>query len=55
MPLNYTGAIRDPIHNYIRVTDAETDLINSTFLQRLRWVSQLSESEWYSQELCIRD
>ena len=42
MPLNYTGAIRDPIHNYIRVTDAETDLINSTFLQRLRWVSQLS-------------
>ena len=42
MPLNYTGAIRDPIHNYIRVTNAETDLINSTFIQRLRWVSQLS-------------
>ena len=35
-------AVRDPIHNYIHLSLAESALIDSPFLQRLRWVSQLS-------------
>lgn len=38
----YKRAIRDPIHQYIRLTDAETQLVDTTFIQRLRWISQLS-------------
>lgn len=37
-----TFAIRDPVHNYINVNKAELDLIDSPYLQRLRWISQLS-------------
>ena len=37
-----TFAIRDPVHNYITVNKAELNLIDSTYLQRLRWISQLS-------------
>ncbi len=37
-----TFAIRDPVHNYITVNKAELELIDSTYLQRLRWISQLS-------------
>ncbi|MCE7733355.1 MAG: HD domain-containing protein [Candidatus Heimdallarchaeota archaeon] len=37
-----TFAIRDPVHNYIEVNKAELALIDSTYLQRLRWISQLS-------------
>ncbi|RMG35572.1 MAG: HD domain-containing protein [Methanobacteriota archaeon] len=35
-------AVRDPIHNYIHLSLPESALIDSPFLQRLRWVSQLS-------------
>lgn len=42
MVINYTRAIRDPVHSYIRLTDAESSLVDSSFLQRLRWISQLS-------------
>ncbi|MHA2031200.1 MAG: HD domain-containing protein, partial [Candidatus Kariarchaeaceae archaeon] len=37
-----TFAIRDPVHNYITVNKAELKLIDSTYVQRLRWISQLS-------------
>jgi uncharacterized protein len=35
-------AIRDPVHDYISLSKAENDIIDSPFVQRLRWVSQLS-------------
>lgn len=35
-------AVRDPVHDYITLSDAETAIIDSPFIQRLRWVSQLS-------------
>ncbi|MDH5401533.1 MAG: HD domain-containing protein [Candidatus Heimdallarchaeota archaeon] len=40
--MKYSNAIRDPIHTYIRLTDEEMNLLDSPFLQRLRWISQLS-------------
>jgi HD superfamily phosphohydrolase len=42
MTREYTRAIRDPVHQWINLTDAETQLVDSPFLQRLRWISQLS-------------
>ncbi len=35
-------AVRDPVHGYIRLSIPETTLIDSPFVQRLRWISQLS-------------
>ncbi len=35
-------AVRDPIHNYIHLSVEESALIDSPFIQRLRWISQLS-------------
>lgn len=35
-------AVRDPIHGYIHLSKEENDLIDSPFVQRLRWISQLS-------------
>jgi HD superfamily phosphohydrolase len=34
--------IRDPVHGYIRVTEAERDVIDTPFLQRLRRIHQLA-------------
>lgn len=37
-----TYAIRDPVHDYIILNPAELELVDSPFIQRLRWISQLS-------------
>ncbi len=42
MKKKYSSAIRDPVHNYIEITPEERTLIDSPFLQRMRWISQLS-------------
>ncbi len=34
-------ALRDPIHDYIRLDDLEAAVLKSPALQRLRWVRQL--------------
>ncbi|HYC26862.1 MAG TPA: HD domain-containing protein [Nitrososphaerales archaeon] len=36
--------VRDPVHGYVRLTDAEKDLIDSPFVQRLRRIHQLAGS-----------
>jgi len=35
-------SIRDPVHNWIKFSATEKDLINSPLVQRLKWVMQLS-------------
>lgn len=42
MKKKYNFAIRDPIHSYIEITSEEGKLIDAPFLQRMRWISQLS-------------
>ncbi|MCY3411502.1 MAG: HD domain-containing protein [Candidatus Heimdallarchaeota archaeon] len=42
MKNKYNSAIRDPVHNYIEITPEEGKLIDTPFVQRLRWISQLS-------------
>ncbi|MHA2250864.1 MAG: HD domain-containing protein [Candidatus Kariarchaeaceae archaeon] len=42
MSRKYTRAVRDPIHSYIQLTQEEADLLDTPFIQRLRWISQLS-------------
>ena len=44
MTLAYVAEIRDPVHGYIRMTEAERELIDSPFLQRLRRIHQLAGS-----------
>src|SRR5437660_9513370 len=35
------GQIYDSIYGFIRLTEAEEDIINSPYFQRLRWIKQL--------------
>ena len=42
MKKKYNFAIRDPVHSYIEITSEEGKLIDAPFLQRMRWISQLS-------------
>lgn len=42
MKLKYTAEIRDPVHGYIKTTKVERELIDSSFLQRLRRIHQLA-------------
>ncbi len=37
-----SSAIRDPVHSYIPISPEEGKVIDSPFLQRMRWISQLS-------------
>jgi uncharacterized protein len=34
--------VRDPIHNWIKFSENEKKIINSPYVQRLRWISQLT-------------
>ena len=34
--------IRDPVHGYVRITEAERDVIDTPFVQRLRRIHQLA-------------
>jgi len=42
LTLRPVAEIRDPVHGYIRVTEAERDVIDTPFLQRLRRIHQLA-------------
>ncbi|MCJ7632600.1 HD domain-containing protein [Candidatus Bathyarchaeota archaeon] len=42
MRTKYVGEIRDPVHGYISMTALERDLINTSTVQRLRRLKQLS-------------
>ena len=42
MTLRPVAEIRDPVHGYIRITEAERDVIDTPFLQRLRRIHQLA-------------
>ena len=42
MTLRYVAEIRDPVHGYIRITEAERAIIDSPFVQRLRRIHQLA-------------
>ena len=42
MTLRPVAEIRDPVHGYIKVTEAERDVIDTPFLQRLRRIHQLA-------------
>jgi len=40
--MKYISEIRDPVHGYIGISDVEKELIDSNYLQRLRYVKQLA-------------
>ncbi len=42
MSLKTVAEIRDPVHGYIKITEAERDVIDSPFVQRLRRIHQLA-------------
>jgi len=42
MSLKAVAEIRDPVHGYIKITEAERDVIDTPFVQRLRRIHQLA-------------
>jgi HD superfamily phosphohydrolase len=46
VPKAYWGEIKDPVHGYVYVTEAEKDVIDSYPMQRLRRLRQLAGSEY---------
>ncbi|MBI3841040.1 MAG: HD domain-containing protein [Thaumarchaeota archaeon] len=44
MTLRFVAEIRDPVHGYVKMTEVERDLVDSSFVQRLRRVHQLAGS-----------
>ncbi len=46
MPKNYWGEIKDPVHGYVYVTEAEKAVIDTYPMQRLRRLRQLAGSEY---------
>jgi HD superfamily phosphohydrolase len=46
LPKAYWGEIKDPVHGYVYITEAEKDLIDSYPMQRLRRLRQLAGSEY---------
>jgi hypothetical protein len=46
MPKPYWGEIKDPVHGYVYVTEAEKTVIDSYPMQRLRRLRQLAGSEY---------
>jgi HD superfamily phosphohydrolase len=46
MPAAYWGEIKDPVHGYIYITEAEKTIIDSYPMQRLRRLRQLAGSEY---------
>ena len=41
-----THEIRDPIHGFVRLRSEERDILDSPYVQRLRWIHQLGTSMW---------
>jgi len=46
VPKAYWGEIKDPVHGYVYITEAEKDLIDTYPMQRLRRLRQLAGSEY---------
>jgi HD superfamily phosphohydrolase len=46
VPKAYWGEIKDPVHGYVYITEAEKNLIDSYPMQRLRRLRQLAGSEY---------
>jgi HD superfamily phosphohydrolase len=46
MPKAYWGEIKDPVHGYVYITQAEKDVIDTYPMQRLRRIRQLAGSEY---------
>jgi uncharacterized protein len=46
LPKAYWGEIKDPVHGYVYITEAEKDIIDSFPMQRLRRLRQLAGSEY---------
>jgi len=46
IPKAYWGEIKDPVHGYVYITEAEKDTIDSYTMQRLRRLRQLAGSEY---------
>ena len=46
MPKAYWGEIKDPVHGYVYITEAEKNIIDSYPIQRLRHLRQLAGSEY---------
>ncbi|MCW4023761.1 MAG: HD domain-containing protein [Candidatus Bathyarchaeota archaeon] len=46
MPKAYWGEIKDPVHGYVYITEAEKHVIDSYPMQRLRRLRQLAGSEY---------
>ena len=46
MPKAYWGEIKDPVHGYVYITDAEKKIIDTYPMQRLRRLRQLAGSEY---------
>jgi len=46
MPKAYWGEIKDPVHGYVYINEAEKDIIDSYPMQRLRRLRQLAGSEY---------
>jgi HD superfamily phosphohydrolase len=46
VPKVYWGEIKDPVHGYVYITEAEKEIIDSYPLQRLRRLRQLAGSEY---------
>jgi len=42
----YWGEIKDPVHGYVHITEAEKEIIDSFAVQRLRRLRQLAGAEW---------
>jgi len=46
MPKAYWGEIKDPVHGYVYINEAEKEIIDSYPMQRLRRLRQLAGSEY---------
>jgi uncharacterized protein len=46
VPKSYWGEIKDPVHGYVYITEAEKTIIDSYPMQRLRRLRQLAGSEY---------
>jgi len=46
LPKAYWGEIKDPVHGYVYITEAEKEIIDSYPMQRLRRLRQLAGSEY---------
>ena len=46
MPKAYWGEIKDPVHGYVYITEAEKNIIDTYPMQRLRRLRQLAGSEY---------